>query len=134
MGDERGAPDDPREWIRRARSNLLRARAEAPAGVYLEDLLFDAQQAAEKAIKAIFVLRRPPVLYVHDLRRLLDQLITDGEVVPPGVLAASRLTRFAHEARYPGVSPPVTPDEYVELITVAERVVQWAEARMEGRP
>jgi HEPN domain-containing protein len=44
-------PDDPREWLNRARSHLRRA-AEPLKGVYLEDLCYDAQQAAEKAIKA----------------------------------------------------------------------------------
>ena len=37
--------DDPREWLNRARSNLERAQTTLP-GVYLEDLCFDAQQAA----------------------------------------------------------------------------------------
>ena len=55
MPRKRLPPDDPREWLNRARSNLLRAR-EVVQGVYLEDLCFDAQQAAEKAIKAVFVI------------------------------------------------------------------------------
>jgi hypothetical protein len=40
-------PDDPREWLNRARSNLALAKKTA-RDVYLEDLCFDAQQAAEK--------------------------------------------------------------------------------------
>ena len=51
MGRKRRSPDDPREWLNRARSNLALARKMAPA-IYLEDLCFDAQQAAEKGIKA----------------------------------------------------------------------------------
>ena len=51
---ERFPSDDPREWLNRARSNLARARDRA-AEVYLEDLCFDAQQAAEKAIKAVMI-------------------------------------------------------------------------------
>src|SRR5829696_10527795 len=57
MPPERRPPDDPREWLNRARSNLVRAQAILP-GVYLEDLCFDAQQAAEKAIKAVLIARR----------------------------------------------------------------------------
>ncbi len=49
---ERFPPDDPREWLNRARSNLVRAKNRIP-GAYLEDLCFDAQQAAEKAIKGV---------------------------------------------------------------------------------
>lgn len=51
---ERFGPDDPREWLDRARSNLARARHRVP-GTQLEDACFDAQQAAEKAIKAVIL-------------------------------------------------------------------------------
>ena len=47
---ERFPPDDPREWMNRARSNLVLAKSRI-LGAYLEDLCFAAQQAAEKAIK-----------------------------------------------------------------------------------
>ena len=53
---ERYPRDDPREWMNRANSNLARARVMAPE-VYLEDLCFDAQQAAEKALKAVMMSR-----------------------------------------------------------------------------
>jgi HEPN domain-containing protein len=56
MPVERWPPDDPREWLSRARSNLVRAQTTLP-GVYLEDLWFDTQQAAEKAIKAVLIAR-----------------------------------------------------------------------------
>jgi HEPN domain-containing protein len=49
--------EDPREWINRARSNLIQARVAQP-GIYFEDLCFEAQQAAEKAIKAVLITRR----------------------------------------------------------------------------
>ncbi len=37
---ERFPPDDPREWLNRAKSNLIRAKNQIP-GAYLEDLCFD---------------------------------------------------------------------------------------------
>ncbi len=49
---------------------LAQASARLPE-VYLEDLCFQAQQAAEKAIKAVFIARKTPFPYVHDLARLL---------------------------------------------------------------
>ena len=49
---------DPAEWLRHARSNLSRCRADRRLpDVLFEDLCFDAQQAAEKAIKAVLVSR-----------------------------------------------------------------------------
>ena len=47
---ERFPPDDPREWLRRARSNLTLARNRGP-DVELEDLGFEAQHAAERRSK-----------------------------------------------------------------------------------
>jgi len=56
MPPERRDPTDPAEWLRRARSNLARAKADRNlADVLYEDLCFDAQQAAEKAIKGLLV-------------------------------------------------------------------------------
>jgi len=66
MSPERFSPDDPREWLNRARSNLALAKAQIP-DVYLEDLCFDAQQAAEKALKALLIKRAVVFPYVHDL-------------------------------------------------------------------
>ena len=57
-------PDDPREWLNRARSNLLLARMHSE-GVYLEDLCFHAQQAVEKAIKALLIRCAVEFPYIH---------------------------------------------------------------------
>ena len=82
MPPERFPPDDPREWLTRARRNLAQARAHI-SEVYLEDLCFDAQQAAEKAIKALLlqrVLSRPDQrLDVRPGRVVLQSRITLGE-------------------------------------------------------
>ena len=57
------SPDDPLEWLRRARSNLALTRlGQNEPDVLLEDLCFEAQQASEKALKALFVLKRLPCL------------------------------------------------------------------------
>ena len=63
---ERFPPDDPREWLNRARSNMAKAKNRVP-DAYLEDLCFDAQQAAEKAIKAVMIVRGIDFPYTHDL-------------------------------------------------------------------
>jgi len=111
MARRRLPPNDPREWLNRAQSNL--ARAENPVlSAYLEDYCFDAQQAAEKAIKAIFVARRIAFPHTHDLGRLLILLTQVGVHVPKYVIASRRLTRFAVETRYPGLAEPVTKRDH----------------------
>jgi len=123
---ERHPPEDPREWLNRARSNLGLARAESP-DIYLEDLCFNAQQTAEKAIKALLIHYNIEFPYVHDLSRLLTLLEEAGQEIPETVKQAERLTRFAVFTRYPGISPPVTPGEYEEAVSIAEAVIRWAE-------
>ena len=126
---ERFPPDDPREWLNRARSNLIRAKSQL-SGVYLEDLCFDAQQAAEKAIKAIMIRRNVEFPYVHDLGRLLLRLEEAGEPIPEVVRKAEELTRYALVTRYPGIARPVSEQEYAEAVEIAERVVQWAKEHL----
>jgi HEPN domain-containing protein len=128
MPGERFPPDDPREWLNRAHSNLARARngVHIP-GVYWEDLCFDAQQAAEKAIKAVLVLLNVPFPYVHDLGRLLTLVEQEGREIPAPVRQAPRLTRYAVLARYPGLTEPVTREEYEEAASIAAEVVGWAQ-------
>src|SRR4051794_8402695 len=98
MARKRLPPNDPREWFNRAHSNLVRARKIVP-GVYLEDPCFDAQQAAEKALKAVFLHRGWVFPYTHDLTRLLTLLHRNGLAVPKYVRRAVALTRFAVESR-----------------------------------
>ena len=130
---ERFAPDDPREWLNRARSNLAIAKNRVQ-DAYLEDLCFDAQQAAEKAIKAMLILRGVDNFpYSHNLARLITLLEEHGEYIPDTVRSAAKLTRFSSHARYPGLEEPVYEDEYAEAIEMAEVVVCWAEGHLETR-
>jgi HEPN domain-containing protein len=131
MARKRFPPTDAREWLNRARSNLRRARR-TMKGVYLEDLCFDAEQGAEKAIKALFVHRGLRFPYVHDLARLLRLLERSGLKVPKYVKKANELTGFAVEARYPGLSGPVTPREHQRSVRIAEAILRWAARHIEG--
>lgn len=123
--------DDPKEWLRRARSNLALARAKDP-DVYPEDLCFEAQQAAEKAVKAVLIHWRRDVPRSHDLARLISLLEEAGEDVPAEVREAAELTPYAVLGRYPGPLRPVTHEEYLRAVALAETVVQWAEVRIGG--
>ena len=126
---ERFPPDDPRVWMNRARSNLTLA-ANRVSGAYPEDLCFEAQQADEKAIKAVMIKRYIEFPYVYDLGRLLSMLENVDEPIPEEVQQAAILTKYAWEGRYPGVMEPVSEHDYVEAILLAEAVVRWAEERL----
>ncbi len=119
-------------WLRRARSNLVRAKMERPEEVLWEDLCFDAQQAAEKAIKGVLVRLDVDFPKTHDIRKLLDLVESSGRSPPDEVRAAESLTGYAVESRYPEGEKPVTEDEHREAVALAERVVRWAETIIGG--
>ena len=127
MSANRRPPDDPLEWMNRARSNLLQAQARQ-RGVYLEDLCFLAQQAAEKAIKAVLIhLGVGEFPYTHDLTTLIALVVRAGLSVSEAVAQAARITRFAVVARYPGRAEPVTEEEYERAVAIAKEVLEWAQ-------
>ena len=128
MPPDKRSPNDPFEWLNRAKSNLERAKSDSRlTGVYLEDLCFDAQQAAEKSIKSVLIHLGIEFPYVHDITDLLTILEGKGHSISDDIREAGRLTRFAVETRYPGLSEPVTQDEYKKAIAIADIVVRWAE-------
>ena len=128
-------PTEGAEWLRRARSNLARARAgrSAPEVLY-EDLCFDAQQAAEKAIKALLIDRKVAFPKTHAIMDLLTILELNGVTVPEEIRRAGLLTGYAVETRYPGLSEEVTKEDYAQALELAERVVRWAESLLSPGP
>jgi len=118
----------PKEWIRRAQSNLAIAKQPRTKEIFLEDLCFETQQAAEKALKAVLISRKIPFRLVHDLAELITLLEKDGMSLPKDVRNSAVLTDYSVEARYPGPSEPVTEEEFKKALKIAEYVVSWAES------
>ena len=118
--------------MNRARSSLAQARHRI-GEIYLEDLCFVAQQAAEKAIKAVLLHSGVRFPYVHDLAELVTLMERAGHMPPARVRESSRLTRYAVETRYPGLSEPLTEEEYLEALAIAEAVVRWADELIRGQ-
>jgi HEPN domain-containing protein/predicted nucleotidyltransferase len=118
------SPNDPHEWLRRARSSALLARCATP-GVDPPDLCFQAQQAAEKAVKAVLVAHGIIAPHTHDLAALLRRLEAPGVDIPTVVADARALTVFAVEARYPGHTR-VESDDYAAALGRMDTVLGWA--------
>jgi HEPN domain-containing protein len=129
MARKRYLPTDPREWLNRARSNLALAKSDK-VGAFPEDLCFEAQQAAEKAIKAVFVGRSLSFPYIHDLDKLLQRLELSGLKIPKYVRQADELSPFAVAMRYPGLAAPVTKRQHRRAVRIAEAVLRWAERQI----
>lgn len=122
--EERG-PGSPAYWMQHARSDLELARIAPLPNVLPEELCFHAQQAAEKALKALLVARGIPFPWTHNLRTLLD-LLVPVLAPPPEVQAATALTDHAVAILYPGAREPITDEERNEAVQLATDVVGWA--------
>lgn len=124
------SPVSPQEWIRRAKSNLAIARQVKTDEIYWEDLCFETQQAAEKALKAVMLANGLKFRFVHDLAEHLTVLEQGGIELPENVKAAAILTDYSVEARYPGPYEPITEEEFFDSLSIAETVVAWAEGQV----
>ena len=115
------------DWLKRAKSDLSLAKAPKPPDALWEDVCFHAQQAAEKALKAVYRQEDLAFRFTHDLRDLAGTLVERGISVPESVKRAVVLNDYAVVLRYPGVSEPVDEDDWLDAVQLAEAVVSWAE-------
>jgi len=126
-------PSDPHAWITRAYSNLNLAEKGRGKDVMLEDLCFNTQQAAEKALKAVCLFKEQDFPKTHSIVRLLDIIEASGVAISESVKSADVLTQYAVQTRYPGPVEEISTEEYQEALALASKVVFWADALISGR-
>lgn len=104
-----------------------------------ETVSFHAQQAAEKALKALLIRYEVDFSKTHNL----GQLLRLTEPVAPGITKkladAEVLTPYAVDARYPSEEPPVNREEAARHLAVARRLCEYVGALLKpyvdaGRP
>jgi HEPN domain-containing protein len=129
-----GPPGSPQDWLVHAESDLHLARvAKERNDVLPEQSCFHAQQAVEKALKAVLLFKRVKFPLSHDIEELLELAKQNGLMLPPEVWNAGVLTPYAVEARYPGHLEEITSSNAVEAIRLAEAVLRWASEILSGR-
>ena len=119
------------EWLKRAKSNIALAKKSDKGGVYFEDLCFQAQQAAEKAVKAVMVYLSIELPHTHNFNILLLKL-KEKIKIPDNILRVIELNDYAVQTRYPGDYTPVSRTEYKEAVNIAECVLGWAHDFING--
>lgn len=122
---------DALEWLRYAEADIALASIPLPANVLYEQLCFHAQQAAEKAIKAVLVAQGLDFPKTHNIEFLLTLL--PSHVTRNNFPAqANRLTSYATIFRYPGEEEPVSLEDYQTLLSISRDVVTWAKKTIAG--
>ena len=121
-------PTNPHAWLLRAKGNLnLAEKGGRLKGILFEDLCFNAQQAAEKALKAVCLAQGMDVPKTHSLVHLMDILEAGGIDIPKNVRDADILTQYAVQSRYPSIMEEINRSEYRDALKLAAHVVFWAE-------
>ena len=129
----RSVPGVPSEWLTHAQSDLNLARlGRGRDDILPAQICFHAQQAAEKALKAVLLAATLGFPLSHDIQELLTIANQGGLAVPSEVAEAVVLTPFAVEARYPGYAEEITLVEVDAAIRTAEVVVGWATTMVTG--
>ena len=93
---------------------------------------FMAQQATEKAIKAVILLENEPFEMVHDIDVLAGQLPVDF-LLPASPEDLAWLSDLETAARYPDDFDVITVDDVDRAIGIARAVVEAARAHFASR-
>ena len=115
-------------WLRKADNDLITARQTLLlSGGPTNTPCFHAQQAIEKALKALLTAAQIPFQRIHDLSRLLDQV----RPLLPALEALAAISNYAVDTRYPEVTSDPTRREAVEALAIAEKVMAMIRAEIE---
>jgi HEPN domain-containing protein len=129
------APGTPADWLRHAKSDLAVARdVEGNPEVLPNQTAFHAQQAAEKAIKAVMIHQGIAFPLTHDLKELVKRWTNSGRIWPPALANVKTLNPYAVESRYPGYIHQISRAEVRTAIEMAEQVIAWAETVLNPPP
>jgi HEPN domain-containing protein len=116
-----------RRWLRYATEDLVEAEAMVQRPQYApRHACFFAQQAAEKALKAILVFLQIDIPRLHNLNALRNLIPPDWPLTQEHA-DLTDLTQWAIEARYPGDLPPPTAEQAGEAVRQARAV--WNSVR-----
>lgn len=115
----------PERWMQYAKADLAVAKRFPPEYGMFEPLCYHAQQAGEKALKAVLVKLGIDIPYTHNLQKLLDLLPAEIRRTPD-VDMSGRLSALAVTTRYPGEEESLTEEDYNEAVRLADAVVAWA--------
>jgi HEPN domain-containing protein len=122
--------DHARVLLRKARDDEVAVRKFADDPDIADSVLgFHAQQAIEKALKAVLSVRDRRYPWTHDLRYLIELLDAAGSPLPLELSDARRLTPWAAEFRY-----GETIDERIDrarTVRIVDAVMRWAESQVE---
>jgi HEPN domain-containing protein len=113
------------DWLRLAKADLAIAQMVNDERIAAEILVFHAQQAIEKALKALLVQRQVEFPKTHSIGMLLNLCKGAGYDVPDDLGETATMTVYAVAARYPGIELDIDANDTREAAEQAWRLCVW---------
>jgi HEPN domain-containing protein len=117
--------------LRKAREDADAVKKLTPEADIADSIVgFHAQQAVEKALKAVLAVSGDDFPWTHDLRYLMDRLETIETPLPAALREVHTLGPWAVEFRYGQTINDLLERE--QALALANEVIEWAQAEIEG--
>lgn len=129
-------PERSKDWLKQAKRDLESAKNQREDG-FFEWACFIAQQAAEKAVKAVYQ-KLGAEAWGHSILDLLNGLREKLEVLEDLFDKGRRIDKFYIPARYPNGWATGSPSEYItkedaeNAISDSEAILQFCEGILAG--
>jgi len=114
--------EETKAWLAKTHDDMAAAHVLFDAGL-TDGACFHSQQAAEKCLKALLEEQGQHVPRTHDLDALVERISNFVAVSDKVREAATFLSSFGVEVRYPGTDSDV--EDARESLQMANRIVNW---------
>ena len=120
-----------RAWLTKAGKDLATAEYELRADPpFTDDIVFHAQQAAEKSLKGFLSWHRIPFRKTHNLVELGEACCRIDQSLESLLRRAAPLTEYAWKFRYPGDPEEASAEEAAEALARAREVFDLVQGRL----
>ena len=113
-------------WIKKAESDLRKAKILFQAGEY-DGALFYSQQTAEKALKAVHIYLGMGLIKTHELGSLSRKIKAPKNIQEKGIL----LNPYESFSRYPDKNDKIFDKESsVDALKYSQEVLKWCKHQL----
>jgi HEPN domain-containing protein len=132
MAPDEARTEDVRAWLQKAALDLRAAEhaMSAPEVCLRSDVVFHAQQAAERAFKAFLAWHDVPFQKTHKLEELGRASVSIDATLRAIADRAAPLTEYAWRFRYPGEPSEPSREEADESLNTAREVLDLLASRL----
>ncbi|MGI0047053.1 MAG: HEPN domain-containing protein [Nitrosotalea sp.] len=111
---------EAKSWLDKAEEDFSTAQ-DCLTSKHFDASAFHAQQAAEKALKALQIQKHGRFDKIHDLVSLAKAVDSPNEIIKCCIMLAP----YYVVTRYPDVGEPISKDTVKELLDKSKKVVSW---------